>query len=301
MADKMDELAASRREEIFTEGLYTRFSEWLSIYKLRCLHGDWPDWLNAAQTDTVLAVLSEANASIPFTLARFDAHAEQILADVAAWRDSAKQGIVDNLAAGYGLPADAGSLCRASASEGVLWEERCWGYDVSLHQIARGLLHHAELAFDIRVENVHDVEGYWGVVVTHLWQENWSFDETFKLRKPGDGRSRYGNQRLPALKDDCPSRADAVVLLEMTETLYRRNVPAPLKDDDPCCRLCGEACYMQVDMRSSAQAERHMQRQHGKAVVLEEYLCPLKDIFRAAQEYVDVHGGQLITTRMSGR
>jgi hypothetical protein len=183
MADKMEELAASRREEIFTEGLYTRFSEWLSIYKLRFFHGDWPDWLNAAQTDTALALLSEANPSIPLTLARFDAHAAQILADVAAWRDAAKQGIVDNLAAGYGLPADAGALYRASAvircgecaqvlfaadvmrhlhvceSEGVLWEERSWGYDVSLHQVARGLLHHAGLAFDIRVENVHDVEG----------------------------------------------------------------------------------------------------------------------------------------------
>jgi hypothetical protein len=179
----MDELAASRREEIFTEGLYDRFSEWLSIYKLRCLHGDWPDWLNAAQTDTVLAVLSEANASIPFTLARFDAHAEQILADVAAWRDTAKQGIVDNLAAVYGLPTDAASLYRASAvirclecaellfaadvmrhlhvceGEGVLWEERSWGYDVSLHQVARGLLHHAGVAFDIRSEHAHDMEG----------------------------------------------------------------------------------------------------------------------------------------------
>jgi hypothetical protein len=82
------------------------------------------------------------------------------------------------------------------------------------------------------------------------------------MHRLGDGRSRYGNQRLPALKDDCPSKADAVVLLEMTETLYRRNVPAPLKDDDPCCRLCGEACYMQVDMRSSAEVKWHMQRQY---------------------------------------
>jgi hypothetical protein len=182
MAKKMNKLAASRREEVFSENLCHRLGEWGAIYNDR-FRGDWPDSLNASQTDAVEEMLSEANASIPLTLARFDAHYERVLADVAAWRDAAQQEITDNLAAVYGLPTDAASLYRASAvircgecaqmlfaadvmrhlhvceATPVYWEDRNWGYDVPLHQVAKGLLHHAGLALDIRSENVHDVEG----------------------------------------------------------------------------------------------------------------------------------------------
>lgn len=183
MSDKMDELAASRREEVFSENLYARFNEWVPIYTRRYSSGDWPDPLNAAQADTVLALLYEANASIPFTPDRFNAHSARISADITAWRDTVKQEIVDNLAEVYGMPRDTASLSRAAAvihcsecaqvlfasnvmhhlqvcgSERVMWDERHWGYDAALHRIARSLLHHAGLACDVGREHVDWLEG----------------------------------------------------------------------------------------------------------------------------------------------
>lgn len=81
------------------------------------------------------------------------------------------------------------------------------------------------------------------------------------MHRLGGGPSHCDNEQRAALDDDDPPQ---VVLLEMelptsSTSLYPRIAEGPLKDDDPCCRLCGEACYMQVDMRCKAQAKRHMQ------------------------------------------
>lgn len=78
------------------------------------------------------------------------------------------------------------------------------------------------------------------------------------------GPLRCDNEQHAALNDDCPSKAEAVIFLEMrldTSLPFAncRVVDTPLKDDDPCCRLCGDACYMQVDMRAKNYAKRHMQ------------------------------------------
>jgi hypothetical protein len=50
-----------------------------------------------------------------------------------------------------------------------------------------------------------------------------------------------------------------MTLPTLSTSLHPSSAEAPLKDDDPCCRLCAEACYMQVDMRSEDSAKRHMQ------------------------------------------
>ncbi|KAF8186727.1 hypothetical protein BJ912DRAFT_451311 [Pholiota molesta] len=115
MSYTMAELAAARREEAFRDNLTARIHEWVWVYDRRySCDGDWPDAANAGQADAVLELLSEANATIPFTDARFDAHSERILSSVVAWSETAKQEIVDALAAGYGLPKDT-ALSRASA------------------------------------------------------------------------------------------------------------------------------------------------------------------------------------------
>jgi hypothetical protein len=183
MSYTMAELAAARREEAFRDNLTARIHEWVWVYDRRySCDGDWPDAANAGQADAVLELLSEANATIPFTDARFDAHSERILASVVAWSETAKQEIVDALAAGYGLPKDT-ALSRASAvircvqcgeilfasrvifhlqmcgAGRVLWDDRQWGYQTRLHQIATALLHHAGLAHDVGSEHVASLNG----------------------------------------------------------------------------------------------------------------------------------------------
>jgi hypothetical protein len=181
----MGALAAARRADAFRERIVARFWEWARVYGAQYSRDEWPDPFNAAKTDTVIRLLAEADASIPFTIARFDAHSAQIRADLVAWRDKANQEIVDKLAAVYGLPRSAAtsSLDRASAvircvecaqllfasgvmrhlhlcsRQRVLWAERSWDYDAGLHQIARALLHHAGLACDVSNEHVNELQG----------------------------------------------------------------------------------------------------------------------------------------------
>ncbi|KAF8173650.1 hypothetical protein BJ912DRAFT_71641 [Pholiota molesta] len=342
MSYTMAELAAARREEVFRDNLTARIHEWVWVYDRRySCDGDWPDAANAGQADAVLELLSEANATIPFTDARFDAHSERILASVVAWSETAKQEIVDALAAGYGLPKDT-ALSRASAvircveceellfasrvifhlqmcgAGRVLWDDRQWGYQTALHQIAKALLHHAGLACDVASEHVARLEGVLRCgcadmeaprsfleLVAHISEAEWSCDGAFRLHKPGGWQVCYDGERHPAVYDHSSSKTEAVILLKMTlptsSTSLQRSAEAPLKDDDPCCRLCAEACYMQVDMRSEDSAKQHMQVKHGKAEVLEADLCPARDVIRAAQEYAVPYGRHVILTRMGGR
>lgn len=179
----MGALAASRRAQVFKENILDRFKEWVRVYGLKCSHNDWPDPFNAAQTEAVLRLLSEAHGSIPFTIYRFDVNSQMILADIVAWREKAKLEIIDKLAEVYGMPRDTTSLYSASAvircgeckqflfisdvmyhlhvcdSQRVAWGERKWGYDATLHQMARTLLHHAGLARDVSSEHVNELEG----------------------------------------------------------------------------------------------------------------------------------------------
>ncbi|KAF8186745.1 hypothetical protein BJ912DRAFT_970602 [Pholiota molesta] len=341
MAARMGALAAARRADAVRERIVARFWEWARVYGAQYSRDEWPDPFNAAKTDTVIRLLAEADASVPFTIARFAAHSAQIRADLVAWRDKANQEIVDKLAAVYGLPRSAAtsSLDRASAvihcvecaqllfasgvmrhlhvcsRQRVLWAERRWDYDAGLHRIARALLHHAGLACDVSNEHVNDLQGdlrckcsHMGflALVKHLWQGSWSCDETFKLYKLGGGPLGIDNVQHAAKNKDGLSMAGAVVLVEMTlplssTSLHPQIAKGPLKDADPCCRLCGEASYMQVDMRSMPQAVQHMQDKHGQVGAGEADLCPARDVLRAAREYAAAHGAKVIVTRMGGR
>ncbi|KAF8173616.1 hypothetical protein BJ912DRAFT_931853 [Pholiota molesta] len=341
MAARLGALAAARRADAVRERIVARFWEWARVYGAQYSRDEWPDPFNAAKTDTVITLLAEADASIPFTIARFDAHSAQIRADLVAWRDKANQKIVDKLAAVYGLPRSAAtsSLDRASAvmrcvdcaqllfasgvmrhlhlcsRQRVLWAERSWDYDAGLHQIARALLHHAGLACDVSTEHINELQGDlrckcsrmgFLALVKHLWQGSWSCDETFKLYKLGGGSLGVDNAQRAVENKDGPPKAGAVVLVEMTlplssTSLHPQIAKGPLKDADPCCRLCGEASYMQVDMRFMPQAVQHMQDKHGQVGVGEADLCPARDVLRAAREYAAAHGAKVIVTRMGGR
>jgi hypothetical protein len=115
MAYRMRGLAASRRTQNIRESVLARLGEWLRVYACVYTRDDWPTAQNAAQTDVVTDLLSEADAGIPFTLARFNAHSARTGAEVEAWRDTAKGKVSRRLAEVYGVPKGAGSLCFASA------------------------------------------------------------------------------------------------------------------------------------------------------------------------------------------
>jgi hypothetical protein len=84
------------------------------------------------------------------------------------------------------------------------------------------------------------------------------------MHRLGGGPLGIDNVQHAAKNKDGLSMAGAVVLVEMTlplssASLHPQIAMGPLKDTDPCCRLCGEASYMQVDMRFMPQAVQHMQ------------------------------------------
>lgn len=176
-------LAASRREQVLRERVLVRLREWIDVYGSRYILDDWPTPLNAAQADIVMNLLSEADARIPFTISRFNANSERILADIVAWREKAKLEVVNQLAEVYDMPKDAASLYYASAviccgectqvlfasdvmnhlhlceNQSVLGTRRNWEYDATLHQMARTLLYHAGLLFDVNSKQVEELEG----------------------------------------------------------------------------------------------------------------------------------------------
>ncbi|KAF8169540.1 hypothetical protein BJ912DRAFT_173036 [Pholiota molesta] len=115
MAYRMRGLAASRRAQNIKESVLARLREWLRVYASVYTRDDWATALNAAQTDVVTELLSEADAGIPFTRARFNAHAARISAEVETWRDTAKGKVGRRLAEVYGVPKGAGALHYASA------------------------------------------------------------------------------------------------------------------------------------------------------------------------------------------
>jgi hypothetical protein len=146
------------------------------------------------------------------------------------------------------------------------------------------------------------------------------------MHRLGGGPLGIDNVQHAAKTKDGLSMAGAVVLVEMTlplssTSLHPQIAKGPLKDADPCCRLCGEASYMQVDMRSMPQAVQHMQAKyvvracssvssaadgklifrHGQVGVGEADLCVARDVLRAAREYAAAHGAKVIVTRMGGR